>query len=96
MPIARERLHILDQRIEHARRAIDERHSLVRLMEQQGEDNEEANPLFPAISRGARAPNREPPKVVLAYQNSKQHHQEHRGPFRPPNVIRQRRREQGR
>jgi hypothetical protein len=46
MPTARERLHILDQQIEHSRHAIDERRSLVRLMEQEGEDTEEAHRLL--------------------------------------------------
>ena len=46
MPTARERLHILDQQIEHARHAIDERRSLVRLMEQEGEDTEDAYRLL--------------------------------------------------
>ena len=46
MPTARERLDILNRQIEHARLAIDERRSLVRLMEQQGEVTEEANRLL--------------------------------------------------
>ena len=46
MPTARERLKILHQQIEHARRAIDERRSLVRLMEQEGEDTEDAHRLL--------------------------------------------------
>ena len=46
MPTARERLHILDQQIEYSRHAIDERRSLVRLMEQEGEDTEEAHRLL--------------------------------------------------
>jgi hypothetical protein len=46
MPTARERLDILQQQIEHARHAIDERRSLVRLMEQQGEDSEDAHRLL--------------------------------------------------
>ena len=46
MPTARERLHILYQQIEHARHAIDERRSLVRLMEQEGEDTEDAHRLL--------------------------------------------------
>ena len=46
MPTARERLFILDQQIEHARHAIDERRSLVRLKEQQGEATEVAQRLL--------------------------------------------------
>ena len=46
MPTARERLDILHQQIEHARRAIDERRSLVRLMEQEGEDTQDAHRLL--------------------------------------------------
>ena len=46
MPTARERLDILNRQIEHARLAIDERRSLVRLMEQQDEVTEEANRLL--------------------------------------------------
>jgi hypothetical protein len=46
MPTAQERLDILDQQIEHARRAIDERRSLVRLMEQQGENTDDAYRLL--------------------------------------------------
>ena len=46
MPTTRERLLILDRQIEYARNAIDERRSLVRLMEQQGEDTEDAHRLF--------------------------------------------------
>ena len=46
MPTARERLDILHQQIENARRAIDERRSLVRLMEQEGEDTEDAHRLL--------------------------------------------------
>ena len=45
MPTARERLDILQQ-IEHARRIIDERLSLVRLMGQQGEDTQDAHRLL--------------------------------------------------
>ena len=46
MQTARERLNILHQQIEHARRAIDERRSLVRLMEQEGEDTQDAHRLL--------------------------------------------------
>ena len=46
MPTARERLDILHQQIEDARRAIDERRSLVQLMEQEGEDTQDAHRLL--------------------------------------------------
>ena len=46
MPCARERLDILNHQIEHARLAIDERRSLVRLMEQQAEDTDEVRRLL--------------------------------------------------
>ena len=45
MPSARERLDILNRQIEHVRLAIDERRSLVRLMEQQTEDTDEVRRL---------------------------------------------------
>lgn len=51
MPNARERLHILDQQIEHARHAVDERRSLVRLLEQQGEDFQDAYRLLGHLQR---------------------------------------------
>ena len=46
MPSARERLDILNRQIEHVRLAIDERRSLVRLMEQQAEDAAEVRRLL--------------------------------------------------
>ena len=46
IPTARDRLNILNQQINDARRAIDERRSLVRLMGQQGEDTEDAHRLL--------------------------------------------------
>ena len=46
MPSVRERLDVLDRQIEHARLAIDERRSLVRFMEQQGEDTAEVHRLL--------------------------------------------------
>ena len=46
MPSARERLDILNRQIEHVRLAIDERRSLVRLMEQQAEDTDEVRRLL--------------------------------------------------
>ena len=46
MPTVRERLDILDRQIEHARLAIDTRRSLMRLMEQEGEDTEDAGKLL--------------------------------------------------
>ncbi len=46
MPSACERLDILNHQIEHARLAIDERRSLVRLMEQQAEDTDEVRRLL--------------------------------------------------
>ena len=46
MPSARERLDILNRQIEHARLAIDERRSLVRLMEQQAEDTDAVRRLL--------------------------------------------------
>jgi hypothetical protein len=46
MPSARERLAILNHQIELARLAIDERRSLVRLMEQQAEDTDEVRRLL--------------------------------------------------
>jgi len=46
MPPANERLVILNRQIEHARLAIDERRSLVRLMEQQAEDTDEVRRLL--------------------------------------------------
>ena len=46
MPTPRERLDILHQQIEHVRRAIDERRTLMRLMQQQGEDTEDAHRLL--------------------------------------------------
>ena len=46
MPFVSERPDILDRQIEHARLAIDERRSLVRFMEQQGEDTAEVDRLL--------------------------------------------------
>ena len=46
MPTARERLVILNRQIEYARLAVDERRSLLRLMEQQGEDTEHTRRLL--------------------------------------------------
>jgi hypothetical protein len=49
MPSARERLDILNRQIEQARFAIDERRSLVRLMEHQAEDTDEVRRLLAQI-----------------------------------------------
>ena len=46
MPTVRERLDILNHQIEQARLAIDTRRSLMRLMEREGEDTEEAHKLL--------------------------------------------------
>ena len=46
MPTAREYVKILDGQIERARLAVDERRSLLRVMEQQGEDTEGAQQLL--------------------------------------------------
>ena len=46
MTTARERLDILNRQIEQGRLALDERRSLLRLMEQQGEDTEDAQRLL--------------------------------------------------
>ena len=46
MPTVRERLDILNHQIEQARLAVDTRRSLMRLMEQEGEDTEEAHKLL--------------------------------------------------
>ena len=51
MPTARQRLDILNRQIEHARLAVDERRSLLRLMEQQGENTEEASRLLAELQR---------------------------------------------
>ena len=46
MPTVHERLDILNRQIEHARLAIDTRRSLMRLMEQEGENTEDAHKLL--------------------------------------------------
>ena len=46
MPTAREYLDILNDQIEHARLAVDERRSLLRLKEGQGEDTEDAQRIL--------------------------------------------------
>lgn len=46
MPTARERLVILNRQIEYARLAVDERRSLLRLMEEQGENTEHTRRLL--------------------------------------------------
>ena len=46
MATAREYLKILNGQIERARLAIDERRSLLRVMEQQGEDTEDGQQLL--------------------------------------------------
>ena len=46
MHTPREYLEILNGQIERARLAVDERRSVLRLMEQQGEDPEEAQQLL--------------------------------------------------
>ncbi len=51
MPSARERLDILDRQIEQARLAIDQRRSLVRLMEQQHEDTGEVHGLLAQLQQ---------------------------------------------
>ncbi len=51
MPSASQRLDILNNQIEHARFAIDERRSLLRLMEQEGENTEDALRLLAQLQR---------------------------------------------
>ena len=51
MPTANQRLTILNNQIEHARLAIDERRSLVRIMEQEGENTEDARRLLAPLQR---------------------------------------------
>lgn len=51
MPTASQRLDILNNQIEHARFAIDERRSLLRLMEQEGENTEDALRLLAQLQR---------------------------------------------
>jgi hypothetical protein len=51
MPTANQRLTILNNQIEHARLAIDERRSPVRIMEQEGENTEDARRLLAPLQR---------------------------------------------
>ena len=51
MPSANQRLDNLNYQIEHARLAIDERRSLLRLMEQQGENTEDSHRVLAQLQR---------------------------------------------
>ena len=51
MPTARQYVEVLNGRIKRARLAPDERRSLLRVMEQQGEDTEDAQLLLFQLQR---------------------------------------------